>query len=374
MTEQDFSTVPSGLGPIGTGAPHSRVGTDGGVPVPSISGAGVPHSRVGADGGGGGGGPVYSNNGFRLPHPPPPMPPLNMKIPSEIWISPYRAGPRVHHMPPQMISQPPPTYGHPFLPPPNHPSPFPSGGMHKSDPSHHTMLQRVGSGGGGGGGGGTALGHQQKPPGPHGDPGMVPNMGMRHSFGEGSDGYRVDLANGNPVYHQKRWSVPNFPYSPPPPPYPPNQGQMDGHYPWGAWAKQGGMDHKPTGNNLNGQHFNLDQAKGFNLAAGGPAILSDSGPWSPQWTTPPGGVGFPSPPPIHRHNGPTLKPNEDSPGKLKMGRSISCVTEPSWRDLEVGVAGSGEGGGTDLLQLMKSLDISSEHMQSLKVSNDNFKI
>ena len=65
---------------------------------------------------------------------------------------------------------------------------------------------------------------------------------------------------------------------------------------------------------------------------------------------------------------------------MKTGRSISCVTEPSWSSLsqeiglEVGVAqgkDKGQGtvgaGGADLLQLMKSLDISSEHMQSLKV-------
>ena len=51
-------------------------------------------------------------------------------------------------------------------------------------------------------------------------------------------------------------------------------------------------------------------------------------------------------------------------------RSVSCVTEPSWSSLsrEVGEeVGGASVGATDLVQLMKSLDISSEHMQSLKV-------
>lgn len=109
-----------------------------------------------------------------------------------------------------------------------------------------------------------------------------------------------------------------------------------------------------------------------------------SDPWSSHWSVPPGAPGFPSLPP-GRYNGLSLPTttqsnasadNKRGSSKLKMGRSVSCVTEP-WGSLsttemglEVGGASDLEGreaAGTDLLQLMKSLDIGSEHMQSLKV-------
>lgn len=242
------------------------------------------------------------------------------------------------------------------------------------------------------------MGHPPKPP--HGD-----GMGMRHSLGDDSGSGYYKMGNGS-VSH-KRWSVPSFPGGQPPF-LPPNQGlggQGGGEPVWG-WPKQGAgpplppphgpglAGNKAMGGSMNGQYSGFGDAMSAKPCGGkmGGSSLSLSDPWSPHWTVPPAGPGYPSPPPgPPRFNGISLPgpPASSSQGtqekrgagsKVKTGRSISCVTEPSWSSLsqeiglEVGVAqgkDKGQGtvgaGGADLLQLMKSLDISSEHMQSLKV-------
>ena len=131
------------------------------------------------------------------------------------------------------------------------------------------------------------------------------------------------------------------------------------------------------GGDVNGQYMGFNDNRSFgNKVRGGALSLSD--PWSsPRWPSPAGG-GFPSPPPT-QFNGLASLPvttqqsqDEATPTSrsVKTGRSVSCVTEPSWSSLvrEIGEeVGGASIGGTDLVQLMKSLDISSEHMQSLKV-------
>ena len=138
----------------------------------------------------------------------------------------------------------------------------------------------------------------------------------------------------------------------------------------------------------NGQYSgfsDMGQSKQHGSRVGGNS-LSMSDPWSSHWAVHPGGPAFPNPPPSARYNGLSLPSNPQGHSTKekrskggKTGRSVSCVTEP-WSAL-MGVAEVGEGGGqaggkgvvaaagTDLLQLMKSLDIGSEHMQSLKVES-----
>ncbi len=239
---------------------------------------------------------------------------------------------------------------------------------------------------------GGAISHQQK---------LLGDMGMRHGESGGSG-----MGNGNGAQPSKRWSVPSFPHGGPPVYVPgPHQGQGvgDAHHhhhahppmqqqqqqqqqqpPWGGWPKHGG---KAVGSDVNGQYMGFSDNRSFrNKVAGNALSLSD--PWSsPHWAAPPaggggGGGGFPSPQPTH-YNGLALpvssqQSQEDTgtgsggnSSRVKTGRSVSCVTEPSWSSLasrEVGEEVGGAAiGGTDLVQLMKSLDISSEHMQSLKV-------
>lgn len=259
-----------------------------------------------------------------------------------------------------------PSAGHPHFPH-QHPAPFTRGVPPVPPPSPDSahMLQRSG------------MHHQQRPMSDI----FVPNMGMKQ---HDADAY--GMGNGNPPYH-KRWSVPSFPQGGQPL-YPPHQGQgldMQQQQPWGAWPKPGVVGNRPSmGGNMHGQQNgqysgfnNLGPNKQHGNRVGGNS-LSMSDPWSSHWTVPPGGPGFPSPPPL-RYNGLSQPSStqghsgKEKRSKAKTGRSVSCVTEP-WSAL-VGVEtasqsstkGSAATTGTDLLQLMKSLDISSEHMQSLKV-------
>lgn len=261
-----------------------------------------------------------------------------------------------------------PPLGHPHFPPQHH-TPFPRGLVPPPSPDSVHMLPRGG------------MQYQQR----LSNDVLVPNMGMKQHNDVGAYG----MGNGNLPY--KRWSVPSFPASGQPL-YPPQQGQglevQQQH--WGAWPKQGMAGNKAIGGHMNGQYSgfsDMGHSKQHTGKVGG-SSPSMSDPWS-HWTAPPGGPGFPSPPPVPgRYNGFSLPPNtqgrsggggggKEKRNKPRTGRSISCVTEP-WSSLsreigmEVGGANQLGGGadanaGTDLLQLMKSLDIGSEHMQSLKV-------
>jgi hypothetical protein len=304
--------------------------------------------------------PSYDNSPLSSPHLPHP-PQLPHTHPSDIWIPPpFVVG---HHRIPQMVPSAGPHYQHhtPFprgIPPVPPPSP---------DSAH--MLQRGGM-------------HQR----PTSDI-FVPNMGMKQQH----DAHAYGMGNGNPPYH-KRWSVPSFPQGGQPL-YPHHQSQtidvQQQQQQWGAWPKQGVVGNRAMGGNINGQRngqysgFNDTSSQGKqhgNQAGGGSLSMSD--PWSSHWTVPPGGPGFPPPPgPMARYNGLSIPPSTQGSGgkekrsKTKTGRSVSCVAEPwsALKGMEVGVASHLEGkgavaaAGSDLLQLMRSLDISSEHMQSLKV-------
>ena len=358
MNDQDFSTPGGVYGAIGSNMPSGGIGaapSSSTRSLPSTVGIGAPYNS-----------PLSSP---RLPHPPPAL-----KGHSDIWIPPFGAtGPRVPHT--QMVPTRP-AFGLPPFPQQlnHHPHPhFPLQvmgpvGMTKPSSDSH-MLQRA------------AMGQQlqQKPP--AGVAGGIGESITRRSFGEESSAHR----NGNVVQQHKRWSVPNYPHNAPPPVFQPNN-RGDVHQPWGAWNNQtfqgGPGSNKVMGVGVNG-HYSLEQplhSNQYNQV--GSNALSMSDPWSPKWSVPPS-PGFPGPRFSH-HNGPALpistaapavcQPGEPSRvGKLKVGRSLSCVTEPSWISLEdemgfeVTRSNSEGGGGTDLLQLLKSLDISSEHVQSLKV-------
>lgn len=336
MGDQDFSAPGGVYGPIGSNMPSSS------GPHTVVSTMAI---RLGYD---------YSPlSSPRLPHPPP-LPGKMKRHPSDIWIPPPYGGPgpRMHHVA-QVIPSPPP-FGLPFPPQPHHHAPFPQviQGPKPSDPAHN--LQR------------GAVGH---PPKPHGES-PVPNMRMRHGMPEDL-GFR--MGNGAPA-HLKRWSVPSFPGGQPPY-FPPGVGD----HTWGpGWPKQGvGLGPGPVGNKAVGGGMNGQPSCFGDVMHGNPYgnkiggnTMSLSDTWAPHWTVPPGGQGFPSPP-TSRFNGlslPVTQSQEDR-RKVKAGRSISCVTEPSWSSLsrELEMTDRSAAGGADLQQLMKSLDIGSEHMQSLKV-------
>lgn len=340
MHDQDFSSPGGVYGAIGSSMPGS-------------SGAAMSRtvpSSVGIR-------PSYNNSPLsspQMPHPPQ----LPHTHPSDIWIPPpFGMGPR---MPPMMQSA-----GHPHYPH-QHAAPFTRGMPPVPPPSPDSvhMLQRGG------------MHHQQRPVSDI----FVPNMGMKQ---HDADAY--GMGNGNPPYH-KRWSMPSFPQGGQPL-YPPHQGQgLDmQQQPWGAWPKPGVVGNRSMGGTMHGNMHGQQNGQypgfsdmGQNKQHGGRNSLSMSDPWSSHWTVPPGGPGFPSPPPL-RYNGLPLPSNtqghssKEKRSKAKTGRSVSCVTEPWSALIGVEVGGASQSGakgataGTDLLQLMKSLDISSEHMQSLKV-------
>lgn len=416
MNEQDF-TAPGGVyGAIGSSMPSSSgVGLGGSNSLLSRS---LPSSM--------GMGLSYTNSPLspHLPHPPP-APPPNMKVrpSSDIWVPNFGSGgPRMaahHHMsqvvPPHhgpSFALPPPSFPPPLPPPPqqqqqqqqhNHiqhhhhhhpqhtasfPHVLPPGG-HKP-PSDHHMIPRV-----------TMGDHQHHSDAVGGI--FVPNMGIRHSFG---DDYRIGNGNGAPPVHHKRWSVPSFSHIPqpavsthfsshqmqrgqgeqpyaPPPPGPPGGGVGGG----GVWSKPypsslPAMENRSLGGggpSVNGQPSGFDQNLSNKLygqsgASGG--ILSLSDPWATHWAAP-GGPGFSSPPPLSLSNGPIHSSGSQGDVGSGGGKGSSSISDPSWassvapgsseEELE-GNSPANSDGGTELFQLMKSLDINSEHMESLKVS------
>ena len=359
--DQDFSGPGGVYGPIGSNMPSS-----GGGLVSSIS------MR-----------PSYDSSPLsspRLPHPP------RMKmVPSDIWMPPPGPphhfggppGPRVHHVTQVLPSPGPPPFGLPFPPPPPPHAPFPQviQSIKPSDSAH--MLQRTTS---------VGAGYPQKQH-AHGDGnGPVPNLGMRHASMPEEGSYRVG-SGGAPT---KRWSMPSFPGGQAPylPPGPGGQGEHTWGTGGGGWPKQqqqhglgigghpGPVGNKAVGANVSAQSGFTTEPIHSKLYGGSALSLTGSGdPWaSSHWAVPQGGARGYASPAVSRFNGPGSQVQVQEKRKVKVSRSVSCVTEPSWTSLGlVGAAeteGKVQGGGCgagDLQQLMKSLDISSEHMQALKV-------
>ena len=187
--------------------------------------------------------------------------------------------------------------------------------------------------------------------------------------------------NPNPVitsapYHHKRWSVPSGMYAPQPAVggFHPNSSHSPEIPSWGPHAG-GGM---AAGlGNPGGPLPNLNK-KPHPSAGGRGSPLSLTDPW-PHWISP-------VPPPQFLPSV-SLPPQQKSdfaiPPKVlnpRLGRSISVTLEGQWSSPggidqdskggpEGGMAGGRRPGSSgELQQLMKSLDINSEHMQSLKVS------
>ena len=185
----------------------------------------------------------------------------------------------------------------------------------------------------------------------------------------------------NPVsapYHHKRWSVPSGMYAPQPAVggFHPNSSHSPELPSWGPHVGGGGM---AAGlGNPGGPLPNINK-KSHPSAGGRGSPLSLTDPW-PHWISPVPPPQFPpsvSLPPQQQKSDFTIPPKVLSP---RIGRSVSVTLEgqrssPGGIDpdakgvTEGGVAGGRrQGSSGELQQLMKSLDINSEHMQSLKVS------
>ena len=129
---------------------------------------------------------------------------------------------------------------------------------------------------------------------------------------------------------------------------------------------------------MNGQtssfDHNLTNKMYGQTGGGGGGILSINDPWAQHWAAPSGGPGFSSSPPLSQANGPVHLSGSQGDGGGEKGSSN--ISDPSWtssvapgggeEELE-GNSPESSDGGMELFQLMKSLDINSEHMQSLKV-------
>ena len=184
----------------------------------------------------------------------------------------------------------------------------------------------------------------------------------------------------NPVlssvpYH-KRWSVPSGMYAPQPAMggFLPNSSHSSELPSWGPRAGTAGLGN-PGGPLPN---FNKKPHPSAGGGEGSPLSLTD--PW-PHWISP-------VPPPQFSPSV-SLPPQQKSdfavPPKVpspRLGRSISVGQWSLSGGLDHGPKGEAEGGGIggrrqgssgELQQLMKSLDINSEHMQSLKVSSHEVK-
>ena len=250
--------------------------------------------------------------------------------------------------------------------PPPLPQPIGIGGA-KPNPFQRAVGGQMHKGGGGSGG------HH------HGHHGTRSLEQRGHSLEED---FLYGSNNPNPVlssapYHHKRWSVPSGMYAP--------QHAMGGFLPNSShspevpsWGPRTGAGMAAGLGNPGRPLPNLNKKPHPSAGGGGegsPLSLTD--PW-PHWISPVPPPQFPpsmSLPPQQKSDF-AVPPKVPSP---RLGRSIS-VGQAQWNlsggidhgskgDLEGGgIGGWRQGSSGELQQLMKSLDINSEHMQSLKVS------
>ena len=278
---------------------------------------------------------------------------------SDIWVYPFSTASNSAFTTPTPIGVLPPGY----QAPPPLPQPIGVGGA-KPNPFQRAVGGQMHKGPGGTGG------HH------HGNHGGRSLEQRGHSLEEdflyGSNNPNSVLSSG--PYHHKRWSVPSGMYAPQPAMggFLPNSSHSPELPSWGPRAGAG----MPGGlGNPGGPLPNLNKKLHPSGGEGSPLSLTD--PW-PHWISPVPPPQFPtnvSLPPQQKSDF-TVPPKVPSP---RLGRSIS-VGQTHWSmsgGIDHGCKGDAEGGGVggrrqgssgELQQLMKSLDINSEHMQSLKVS------
>ena len=213
----------------------------------------------------------------------------------------------------------------------------------------------------------------------HGNPGP---RGLEHRGHSLEEDFLYGNNQGAPGLYHKRWSVPSGMYTPQP--------AVGGFHPNSThspeiptWGPHGGM---AGHGNPGGPVQNIPTAPpnkklystGIGGAGGGSLSLGD--PW-PHWISPVPPPQFP--PSVTLPHQPktdfVIPPKPSSP---HLSRSLSVTLEEQWsssRGMEhdatkIGEGGRRRGGNGELQQLMKSLDINSEHMQSLKVIRFNFFI
>ena len=198
---------------------------------------------------------------------------------------------------------------------------------------------------------------------------------LEEDFSYGSNNPNLSSA----PYHHKRWSVPSGMYAPQPAMggFLPNSSHSPELPSWGPRTSAAGLGN-PGGGPLPTFNKKPHPSVGGGGGEGNPLSLTD--PW-PHWISPVPPPQFPpsmSLPPQQKSDFAGL-PKVPSP---RLGRSISVgqwslsggIDHPggSKEDSEGGGGSGGrrQGSSGELQQLMKSLDINSEHMQSLKVSLD----
>ena len=174
-----------------------------------------------------------------------------------------------------------------------------------------------------------------------------------------------------PPYH-KRWSVPSAMYTPQPAVggFHPNSSHSPELPNWGPRGGMAGLGN-PGGPMPNFQMMPPNKKAHHSAAVGGGGggSLSLGDPWT-HWISPVSGPPPQFPPSVTLPQQPKtdfiIPPKPSSP---RLSRSLSVSLEEQWgsseRDIKGGERGRRRGG--ELQQLMKSLDINSEHMQSLKV-------
>ena len=258
----------------------------------------------------------------------------------------------------------------------------PGGHKHLPDASH--VISRLGVGD-----------HQQHiSDGSVGGVFVPPSMGMRHGGYSGEE-YRIGNGNRAQAIH-KRWSVPSYTHVPQPsvtsqfsshqiqrgPGEQPRAVPPPGGIGGGVWSKPSHsslptMETRPLESGMNGQPSGFEPHLSNNIygqGVGGGGLLSLNDPWGSRWSAPLGGAGFNSNT-IGQPNGPIHPGNSRNDVDMKISVRSS---ETSWapppsgpgsseEELEVNSL-SEQDGVTELYQLMKSLNINNDHIQSLKVS------
>lgn len=253
-----------------------------------------------------------------------------------------------------------------YQPPPPLPQPIGMGGAKPPNPFQRAVGGQMHKGAGGTGG------HH------HGNHGGRSLEQRGHSLEED---FLYGSNNPNPAlssapYHHKRWSVPSGMYAPQPAVggFLPNSSHSTELPSWGPRAGAVGLGNPggPLPNFNKKPHPSAGSGGG---REGSPLSLTD--PW-PHWISPVPPPQFPpsmSLPPQQKSDF-AVPPKVPSP---RLGRSISVGQwtlsggidrAGSKGDTEGGdgIGGRRQGSSGELQQLMKSLDINSEHMQSLKVS------
>ena len=215
----------------------------------------------------------------------------------------------------------------------------------------------------------------------HGNPGGRGLEHRGHSFEEDFlYGSNPVLSSGPSGGYHKRWSVPSGMYTPQPAVggFHQNSSNTPELPSWGPRGGMAGLGN-PGGPvpNLQAMASNKKVQPSPAVGGGGGGSLSLGDPW-PHWSSPVPTLQCPPSVTIPRQQ---QKADFVAPSKVpspRISRSLSVTLEEQWMSpggmeqdsnskMAEGGGGRRRGGNGELQQLMKSLDINSEHMLSLKV-------